>query len=133
MYINIPYGCIISTMNRTFMYINIHFMKENTLLLALIKDHIIHSRLLNGLAATGADVSAFTLHISNTIFQLAGLFEDEDESRYNYYLEMVERINHFPFDKWEEEAEPLTQEIYTEIVKWQEEDMRFALGEVEWE
>lgn len=108
-------------------------MEEGTLIPALIKDHIIYSRLVNGLTATGADVNAFTLHLSDTIFKLAGLFDDLEESRYDYYLTMVERINHFRFDKWREEVEPLTQEIYAEILEWQEEDVRRAVREVGWE
>lgn len=108
-------------------------MHENELLLSLIKDHLIHSRLLNGLYTTGIEIDHFTLDLSNTIFKLAGLFDDLEESRYGYYLTMVERISHFSPAKWREEVEPLAREIYDTILAWQEEDVRHFLPYVEYE
>lgn len=107
-------------------------MEENTLILSLIKDHLIHSRLVNGLYAIGIEAD-FTLNLSDTIFKLAGLYDDLEESRYGYYLTLIERINHFKPDKWREKVEPLAREIYDTILKWQEEDVRHFLGQVEYE
>lgn len=108
-------------------------MEENTLLLSLIKDHIVYSRLINGLNATGLDTGHFMLDLSDTIFKLAGLYDDLEENRYDYYLTMVERINHFSFNNWQQEIEPLTREIYETIIRWQEEDVRCFLPYVEYE
>lgn len=107
-------------------------MEENTLILSLIKDHITHSRLLNGLSAIGFDTESFCLNLSDTIFKLAALNDDEDESRYNYYLTMVERISLFDSNQWPEQVQPLAQEILETILNWQEEDLRIVLPYVEY-
>jgi hypothetical protein len=107
-------------------------MEENELLLSLINDHIIHSRLLSGLSLTGLDAESFYLKASDTVFKLSALNDDEDESRYDYYLTMVDRINLFDATRWREQVQPLANEILETILNWQEEDLRLVLPYVEY-
>jgi ATP-dependent helicase/DNAse subunit B len=107
-------------------------MEENILLLSLIKDHLVYSRLLNGLSTAGVEVESFYLKLSDTIFSLAALNDDEDETRYDYYLTMVERISFFDASQWSKEIEPIAKEIHETISNWQEEDLRLVLPYVEY-
>lgn len=108
-------------------------MEENELLLSLIKDHITHNRLVNTMSAAEFDTEHYYLNISDTIFKLAALCDDENETRYNYYIECVDRINYFAVEKWQDEVGKLAAEILETIREWQEEDLERTLQYIEYE
>lgn len=64
-------------------------MYSKPLLLSLIKDDLIHARLLLGLEALGLRTDDYTLSISERVFELMGITDDErGEALYERYLEM---------------------------------------------
>lgn len=91
--------------------------KKQKLILSLIKDNLINTKLVNGLNAMGLDASPYSLHLSETIFELLG-FEDSKRSDqvFEYYLELVEKVNGINISQSQEALDVLTIEIYGELV-----------------
>jgi hypothetical protein len=68
-------------------------MQQDTLVLALLKDYIIVSRLNNGLSATGLNTEEFNIGLAGTIFQLMGFGHDDlSDERFNRLLSKNYRI-----------------------------------------
>lgn len=58
--------------------------KKKKLILSLIKDDLINSKLVTGLNSIGLQAENFHLHLSETIFDLMG-FENDEQSEEVYY------------------------------------------------
>ena len=91
--------------------------KKQKLILSLIKDNLINTKLVNGLNAMGLDASSYSLHLSETIFELMG-FEDSKRSDqvFEYYLELVEKVNDINIAQSHDALDLLTTEIYGELL-----------------
>ena len=62
------------------------------LILSLIKDDLIHSKLVNNLIDTGINVSHYHLHLGNIIFELLGFKEDHYSDKvYDLYIELQKK------------------------------------------
>ncbi len=92
-------------------------ISEQQLILSLIKDDLINSRLVNGLNNIGLAADDYLLNLSDTIFKLMG-FEDNQrtEEIYEHYLTLTKKvididvtISHAPLDD-------LALEIYIDLV-----------------
>jgi hypothetical protein len=58
------------------------------LIISLIKDDLINSKLVNSLSAIGLNASSYHLHLSTTIFQLMGYNNDNYRDEvFSLYLE----------------------------------------------
>ncbi|MBK7442040.1 MAG: hypothetical protein IPI65_11005 [Bacteroidetes bacterium] len=73
------------------------FMKaknKKKLILSLIKDDLINAKLVNGLNEIGLNADNYSLHLSDTIFNLMR-FEDneETETTFERYMELAKEIN----------------------------------------
>lgn len=94
-------------------------MKANRkrLILSLIKDDLINSKLVDALNAAGLNADVYLLNLSSTIFQLMG-FDDsrENERVYEYYLQLTQRGKHIDILKTRERFDELALEIYTELL-----------------
>ncbi len=90
---------------------------KKKLILSLIKDNLINTKLVSGLNALGMDASLYSLHLSETIFELMG-FEDNKWSDlvFEHYLSMVEKVNEINFSQSHEELDVLASEIYKELM-----------------
>lgn len=95
-------------------------ISEQQLILSLIKDDLINSRLVNGLNTIGLAADDYLLHLSNTIFQLME-FEDNEQNEeiYEHYLNLTKKaaeiditISHAPLDA-------LALEIYIDLASRQ--------------
>lgn len=65
-------------------------MKKKKLIIRLIKDHLINSRLVDGLGALGLH-NDFTIHASDTVFKLMG-FDDKNEEIYEQFLDWSKEV-----------------------------------------
>ncbi|GHN00369.1 hypothetical protein WSM22_18580 [Cytophagales bacterium WSM2-2] len=92
-------------------------MNRKQLILALIKDDLINSKLVYGLSDLGLDAGCYFLHLSDTIFSLMGF--DGNERRdglYKKYVEMVKKVEYIDISVSNEALEALTLEVYTTLV-----------------
>ncbi|MGZ4035907.1 MAG: hypothetical protein ACXVP4_13680, partial [Bacteroidia bacterium] len=84
----------------------------------LIKDHLINSKLVNGLNNLGIDATPYFLHLGETVFMLIG-FEDDlySDEIYRQYLKMLEKINNINISKEDDRLNELVKEIYRKLIK----------------
>ena len=63
---------------------------DQTLIISLIKDDLIHSKLVNNLIDIGINVSHYQLHLGDTIFKLMGFADDHDSDRvFARYIDLL--------------------------------------------
>jgi hypothetical protein len=67
-------------------------MDNQELIICLIKDHLIHTRLINGLNILGLSAENYYLHLSDTIFKMIGISDDKEEL-YEVYLNWCTKIS----------------------------------------
>lgn len=92
-------------------------LKKQKLILSLIKDNLINTKLVNGLNAMGLDASTYSLHLSETIFELMGFRDNKKSDQvFEYYLELVEKVNAINISQSHEALDLLTTEIYGELL-----------------
>ena len=92
--------------------------KKKALVIGLIKDGLINSKLVNGLNSLGLDANDYNISVGDTIFVLMGFKNDElnDLIFENVYLAISEKIKYIDFSVSMEELERLSEEIYTELL-----------------
>ena len=73
--------------------------KKKALVIGLIKDGLINSKLVNGLNSLGLDANDYNISVGDTIFVLMGFKNDElnDLSFENVYLSISEKIKYIDF------------------------------------
>jgi hypothetical protein len=86
-------------------------MQNQTLIIRLIKDHLIHTRLINGLNTLGLSASDYYLHLSDTIFKMIGISDDKEEL-YEVYLDWCTKISQTDVFTNEALMDEYAQEIY---------------------
>ena len=91
-------------------------MDTKELIISLIKDDLVNSKLLSGLIDIGLDPGNYFLHLSETIFKLVG-FEDNmvTDDIFAYYLRLVESVKHADVSGYPEQLDKLANEIYVEL------------------
>jgi hypothetical protein len=92
--------------------------KDKKLILSLIRDDLINSKLTIGLSALDLDPTIYFLHLSETIFMLMGIKEDKQgEELFEYYLELKQKIKAIDFTKSYKALDRLALNIYTKLSK----------------
>ena len=87
------------------------------LVVSLIKDDIINSKLVNGLLAIGLDASHYQLHLGNTIFQLLGFKDDHySDTIYKFYRDLIKKIKPINFSTSPEAVDELALAIYNKLL-----------------
>lgn len=91
--------------------------KQKHLILSLIKDDLIHCKLVYALNNMGLQADGYLLDLGGSIFKLMG-FEDspEDERIYEYYLALTQRARYIDVLKMRERIDELALEIFTELL-----------------
>lgn len=114
-YVNYIYICININYIKTVNKMNAN--KNKKLVLSLIKDDLINSKLNIGLSNLGLQPELYLLGISETVFVLMGIKDDErGESLFEHYLELRQKVEAIDLTKSFEDVENLALEIYTELV-----------------
>jgi hypothetical protein len=92
--------------------------KRKALIIGLIKNGLINSKLVNGLNSLGLNANDYSISLGDTIFVLMGFKNDglNDLIFENVYLAISERIKYIDFSVSMEELERLSQEIYTALL-----------------
>lgn len=91
-------------------------MKEKKLILSLIKDDLINSKLVNGLNELGLNADNYFLHLKDTVFKLMG-FEDDEESEqiFERYMELSKRAMFVDISQSNKSLDDLALQIYIEL------------------
>lgn len=90
---------------------------KKKLILSLIKDDLINTKLVTGLNQAGLNADHYFLHLSDTIFKLMG-FEDNDETEtiLEQYIELSKKAMILDISQSKEPMDDLALQIYTEIL-----------------
>ena len=95
-------------------------MKANAkkpLILSLIKDDLINSKLVNSLNDIGLNADDYLLNLSSTIFKLMGFAETrESEKVFEHYLDLTNKAKQLDIAKSRERFDALALEIYAELL-----------------
>ena len=91
--------------------------KQKRLILSLIKDDLINTKLINSLSEAGLNADNYLLHLSNTIFKLLHIKTNlENEFIYNNYLDLTKRVKFISISNGHNTLDDLAEEIYTYLV-----------------
>jgi hypothetical protein len=91
-------------------------ISDKKLILSLIKDHLINSKLVNSLNEMGLNADNYFLHLSDTIFNLMG-YEDNDETEETFerYMELSKRAMFIDISQSNKPLDDLALQIYIEL------------------
>ncbi|MBK6953204.1 MAG: hypothetical protein IPH24_14505 [Crocinitomicaceae bacterium] len=88
------------------------------LILSLIKDDLINSKLLRGLNKAGLDADHYCLFLSGTIFNLLGYPNSEQSDEiFSEYIKLTEQSDKIDIKETPNTLDGLANEIYVFIVK----------------
>ena len=91
-------------------------IKEKELIISLIKDNLINTRLVYGLEKLGLDVGNYHVHLAETVLNLMGIGNDSDEL-FEEYIEMYEQVAEIDIFKYPRLLDSLANGIYRELLK----------------
>lgn len=86
-------------------------MDQQEIIIRLIKDHLVNTRLINGLYNLGIYLDDYHLHLSDTIFKMMGI-SDENEELYLVYLEWCTHISQTEVLRDQKLLDVYAREIY---------------------
>jgi hypothetical protein len=90
--------------------------KKKELILSLIKDDLIHTKLISGLRSLGLDPSNYILGLSNTIFLLLNIKDNKQgEVLFERYLKLLQKVKEVDITKLHDRVGGLAVEIYEEL------------------
>ncbi len=89
------------------------FQPPAELIISLVKDDLVNSKLVNSLSAAGLNASDYHLHLSDTILQLMGFSNDpyRDEV-FALYLQLSKKVQHINIAESSTALAELSMEIY---------------------
>jgi hypothetical protein len=91
-------------------------MDQKKLILSLIKDDLIHAKLLYSFEKLGFYSDCYSLHLSSTIFELMGYKNDvESDLVFELYMALAEKAVLIDITQSNKPIEKLALEIYTEL------------------
>ena len=93
-------------------------MKKKQLILSLIKDDLINSKLVYGLIGLGLTTDNYFLYLGQTIFKLMG-FEDNKKTElvFEQYIELSKKAVLIDITESHQPLNGLVLEIYEELCK----------------
>lgn len=88
-------------------------INKRQLILSLIKDDLINTKLVNALIAIGIDASDYNLHLSETIFELMEFEESiENDPIVEHYFVLTALSGNIDFVKEPKKLTKLAEQIY---------------------
>jgi hypothetical protein len=91
-------------------------LSTKKLIISLIKDDLIHTKLIHGLEALGLSALNYHLHLSETVFEIMRFPQDESsEPDLEYYLGELKKANRFNMNGSHKAFDTLALSIYTEL------------------
>lgn len=91
---------------------------KKKLVLSLIKDDLINSKLLRGLNKVGLDADHYCLFLSGTIFDLMGYKNNESSDEiFSEYIKLTEQSDKIDIKETPNTLDGLANEIYVFLIK----------------
>jgi hypothetical protein len=90
-------------------------MEQQEIIIRLIKDHLVNTRMMNGLYNLGIYADDYHLHLSDTIFKMIGI-PDENEEIYLVYLDWCSRISQTEVLRDQKLLDAYAREIYAVLL-----------------
>lgn len=91
---------------------------QKKLILSLIRDNLVNTKLLLGLDGLGFETGHYSLYLGETIFRLMGLEEKGlNEDLYEHYLEIQQRVKFIDIKESFEQLDALALDIYNELLQ----------------
>ena len=92
--------------------------KNKKLILSLIKDDLINSKLTIGLDKLGLQTELYLLGLSDTVFVLMGIKDNaRGEALFEHYLELRQKVEAIDLIKSYYSLDGLALEIYNELME----------------
>lgn len=93
-------------------------MKKKDLIINLIKDELVHTKLLDGFSGIGFDMSEYHLNLNEAVFFIAGFRSSQITSELKeWYFRKIEDAMNLSFPpRLSEELEELASSIYLELM-----------------
>lgn len=91
-------------------------LSNKALIISLIKDNLVHTRLTKGLENLGFDIGNYHLQLNDTIFSLIGI-DDEHEEVFEEYLAMCEQTIEIEIFKYPELLDNIANSIYRVLIE----------------
>lgn len=90
---------------------------KKELIMTLLKDHLVYSRLIQGLEKTGLETDHFDLYLSETIFTIMGFRgSEEDEVLFEKFITWSKEVHTINFSNDNKEAlDELCKQIYRKL------------------
>lgn len=88
--------------------------KKKELVLTLIKDDLVNSKLVSGLSKLGLNANNYHLHSSEKVFELMGFAKDNDRNArvYSGYVELIKKVDDIDISDNIAGLNSLVDEIY---------------------
>lgn len=91
-------------------------MDQKKLILSLIKDDLIHVKILYSFEKLGFYSDCYSLHLSSTVFELMGYKNSKQSDKaFERYLELAEKAVLIDITESNKPMEKLAMEIYEEL------------------
>lgn len=91
-------------------------MDTKDLILTLIKDDLVNTKLVEGLGSLGLESADYYLYLSDVIFELLGFDECKRcEEIYEHYLKQLEKAKDLDIKNRDQAFDKLADEIYDEL------------------
>lgn len=91
---------------------------KKKLILSLIKDDLINSKLIRGLNRTGLQADNYCLFLSGTIFDLLGYPNThQSDEIFSEYIKLTEQSDHIDIGETPNALDGLANEIYSFLIK----------------
>ena len=92
--------------------------ERKKLIVSLIKDDLINSKLVRGLNKAGLDADKYCLFLGGTIFDLLGFPNTErSDEIFAEYIKLTEKSDHVDIGETPNALDELANEIYVFLVK----------------
>lgn len=93
-------------------------MEEKELILSLIRDNLINTKLTSGLGDLGLIADDYTLNLGDTIFKLMGFSPSEHSDLIfeNVFITISEKVGQIDIRSSKDELSLLSMEIYNELL-----------------
>ncbi len=91
-------------------------MTQKKLIITLIKDDLINTKLINGLNEIGIEANHFHLYLSEIIFSLMGIVDEEIyESKFELYVDLTKKVKDIDIKSSNIHIEELANEIFEKL------------------
>lgn len=95
-------------------------MVNRELVISLIKDDLINTKLVNGLTKMGLNAEQYTLHLSSTIFELMGFQNGlQTDVLFEFYIEYTKKVDQMNTNSDTTEIDELAEDIFEKLERMQ--------------